>query len=139
MFAKQPRPARLTKLSTLLLDSVDGPLQAVDLGHVTQLREEVLQALEVVVQAAPPHVDHRNVVVLDRPGLGLADARRGHQQVGDLRLRTAVPEIRRVDPDATVTTVSLRTGMPSRRSLQSMGFRATNPRYPPVGRDKRPH
>jgi len=45
MYVEQPRPTRLTKLSTLLLDGVDSPLQAVDLGH------ELLQTGWDVIEA----------------------------------------------------------------------------------------
>src|SRR5215217_22040 len=90
------------RLCELLLDSVDSPLQAVDLGHVAELREEVLEPLEVVVQAAPAHVDHGNVVVLDGARLGFTDAGRSHQQVRDLGLGAAVAKVGRVHPDAAV-------------------------------------
>ena len=61
MFAEQPRPARLTEVSKLLLDGVDSPLQAVDLGDVAQFREEVLEPLQVVVEAAPTGPDDRDL------------------------------------------------------------------------------
>src|SRR4051812_13166180 len=65
----------------LLLDALDGAIEPVHLRHVPQVAQEVLQPLEVVVQAEPPHVDHGNLVVRDGARLRLADASRRYEQV----------------------------------------------------------
>src|SRR5947209_156245 len=51
--------------SAVVLDCFDGDVEAVHLRRVAERAEEVLEALEVVVQAQPPDVDDRHLVVRD--------------------------------------------------------------------------
>src|SRR5437764_13456738 len=88
--------------SAVLLYGLDRQVQAVHLRGVAERVEEVLQALQVVVQAEAAHVDDRYLVVRHGARLRLTGAAGRHEEVRYLRVGAAVAEVGAVDPDAAV-------------------------------------
>src|SRR5207248_2115054 len=96
------KDARREASSADVLDRLDREVETVHLTGVAERVEKVLQPLQVVVEAEPPHMDHRDLVVRDGAALRLAGTAGRHEQVRDLGLRAAVTEVRAVKPDPAV-------------------------------------